>query len=63
VRGPVFLSLSGGVRQAALSTSTSFSGCMRNLKITKASKTMEVQFNKALEIKGVQPLSCPAAAA
>ncbi|KAI9543880.1 hypothetical protein NQZ68_004928 [Dissostichus eleginoides] len=53
----------GGVRQAALSTSTSFRGCMRNLKITKASKTMEVQFNKALEIKGVQPLSCPAAAA
>ncbi|KAK5879842.1 hypothetical protein CesoFtcFv8_022921 [Champsocephalus esox] len=53
----------GGVRQAALSTSTSFRGCMRNLKITKASKTMEVQFDKALEIKGVQPLSCPAAAA
>ncbi|KAG7222659.1 hypothetical protein INR49_026268 [Caranx melampygus] len=52
-----------GVRQAALSTSTSFRGCMRNLKITKASKTMDVQFNKALEIKGVQPLSCPAAAA
>uniref|UniRef100_UPI003AAF5012 laminin subunit alpha-2 n=1 Tax=Centroberyx gerrardi TaxID=166262 RepID=UPI003AAF5012 len=52
-----------GVRQVALSTSASFRGCMRNLKITKASKTMEVQFNKALEIKGVQPLSCPAAAA
>uniref|UniRef100_A0A667YT36 Laminin G domain-containing protein n=1 Tax=Myripristis murdjan TaxID=586833 RepID=A0A667YT36_9TELE len=52
-----------GVRQAALSTSTSFRGCMRNLKITKASKTMEVHFNKALEIKGAQPLSCPAAAA
>ncbi|TNN46937.1 Laminin subunit alpha-2 [Liparis tanakae] len=50
-----------GVRQAALSTRTSFKGCLRNLKITKASKTMEVQFNKALEIKGVQPLSCPAA--
>uniref|UniRef100_A0A8C9XXG1 Laminin subunit alpha-2 n=1 Tax=Sander lucioperca TaxID=283035 RepID=A0A8C9XXG1_SANLU len=52
-----------GVRQAALSTSTSFKGCLRNLKITKASKTMDVQFNKALEIKGVQPLSCPAVAA
>ncbi|KAG7508024.1 laminin subunit alpha-2 isoform X5 [Solea senegalensis] len=52
-----------GVRQAALSTSTSFGGCMRNLRITKASKTMEVHFNKALEIKGVQPLSCPAVAA
>ncbi|KAM4601168.1 laminin subunit alpha-2 [Polymixia lowei] len=52
-----------GVRQAALSTSTSFRGCMRNLKITKASRTMEVQFNKALEIRGVQPMSCPAAGA
>ncbi|XP_049913534.1 laminin subunit alpha-2 isoform X1 [Epinephelus moara] len=52
-----------GVRQAALSTSTSFGGCMRNLKITKAAKTMDVHFNKALEIKGVQPLSCPAVAA
>lgn len=52
-----------GVHQAALSTSTSFRGCIRNLKITKSSKTMEVQFNKALEIRGVQPLSCPAVAA
>lgn len=52
-----------GVRQAALSTRSSFRGCMKNLKITKAAKTMDVQFNKALEIKGVQPLSCPAAAA
>ncbi|XP_038127225.1 laminin subunit alpha-2 isoform X2 [Cyprinodon tularosa] len=52
-----------GVRQAALSTTSSFRGCMRNLKITKASKTMDVQFNKALEIKGVQPLSCPAGSA
>uniref|UniRef100_I3JEL5 Laminin subunit alpha-2 n=1 Tax=Oreochromis niloticus TaxID=8128 RepID=I3JEL5_ORENI len=52
-----------GVHQAALSTSTSFNGCIRNLKITKSSKTMEVHFNKALEIRGVQPLSCPAVAA
>ncbi|KAG7240211.1 hypothetical protein CRUP_037862, partial [Coryphaenoides rupestris] len=52
-----------GVRQAALSISTSFRGCMRNLKVTKASRTMEVHFNKALEIRGVQPLSCPAVAA
>ncbi|XP_017267406.1 laminin subunit alpha-2 isoform X4 [Kryptolebias marmoratus] len=49
-----------GVRQAVLSTSTSFRGCMKNLKITKAAKTFDVHFNKALEIKGVQPLSCPA---
>lgn len=54
---------SAGVYQAALSTSTSFRGCLKNLKITKASKTMDVHFNKALEIRGVQPLSCPAAAA
>uniref|UniRef100_A0A7N6BSF3 Basement membrane-specific heparan sulfate proteoglycan core protein n=1 Tax=Anabas testudineus TaxID=64144 RepID=A0A7N6BSF3_ANATE len=52
-----------GVRQVALSTNASFRGCMRNLKITKAAKTMDVHFNKALEIKGVQPLSCPAVAA
>ncbi|XP_055362120.1 laminin subunit alpha-2 isoform X6 [Betta splendens] len=52
-----------GVRQVALSTNTPFQGCMRNLKIMKAAKTMDVQFNKALELKGVQPLSCPAAAA
>ncbi|TMS12705.1 Laminin subunit alpha-2 [Larimichthys crocea] len=52
-----------GVHQAALSTSTSFKGCMRDLKITKASKTLDVQFNKSPEIKGVQPLSCPALAA
>ncbi|XP_019117193.2 laminin subunit alpha-2 isoform X8 [Larimichthys crocea] len=52
-----------GVHQAALSTSTSFKGCMRDLKITKASKTLDVQFNKSPEIKGVQPLSCPAVAA
>uniref|UniRef100_A0A669CIT2 Laminin subunit alpha-2 n=1 Tax=Oreochromis niloticus TaxID=8128 RepID=A0A669CIT2_ORENI len=50
-------------RRASLSTSTSFNGCIRNLKITKSSKTMEVHFNKALEIRGVQPLSCPAVAA
>ncbi|CAG09219.1 unnamed protein product, partial [Tetraodon nigroviridis] len=49
-----------GVHQAALSTSTSFRGCLKNLKITKASKTMDVHFSKALEIRGVQPLSCPA---
>uniref|UniRef100_A0AAX7TVN3 Laminin subunit alpha 2 n=1 Tax=Astatotilapia calliptera TaxID=8154 RepID=A0AAX7TVN3_ASTCA len=50
-------------KHTSLSTSTSFHGCIRNLKITKSSKTMEVHFNKALEIRGVQPLSCPAVAA
>ncbi|XP_034018533.1 laminin subunit alpha-2 isoform X2 [Thalassophryne amazonica] len=52
-----------GVHQVALLTNTSFKGCMRNLQITKSFKTMEVPFNKALEFEGVQPLSCPTAAA
>ncbi|KAK6295148.1 hypothetical protein J4Q44_G00343740 [Coregonus suidteri] len=52
-----------GLKQFGLTTSTSFKGCMRNLKITKASKVLEVQFNKGLEFKGVQPLTCPANAA
>lgn len=49
-----------GVHQAALSSRRSFKGCMKDLRITKASKTLTVQFNKALEVKGVQPMSCPA---
>ncbi|KAJ0061005.1 hypothetical protein NL108_004717 [Boleophthalmus pectinirostris] len=48
-----------GVHQAALSTKRSFKGCMKDLRITKASKTLAVQFNKALELRGVQPMSCP----
>uniref|UniRef100_A0A3B4B641 Laminin G domain-containing protein n=1 Tax=Periophthalmus magnuspinnatus TaxID=409849 RepID=A0A3B4B641_9GOBI len=48
-----------GVHQAALSSKRSFKGCMKDLKITKASKTFAVQFNKALEVRGVQPMSCP----
>uniref|UniRef100_A0A8C6UKU4 Basement membrane-specific heparan sulfate proteoglycan core protein n=1 Tax=Neogobius melanostomus TaxID=47308 RepID=A0A8C6UKU4_9GOBI len=49
-----------GAHQAALSSRRSFKGCMKELRITKASKTLNVQFNKALEVKGVQPMSCPA---
>uniref|UniRef100_A0A3B3CR66 Laminin G domain-containing protein n=1 Tax=Oryzias melastigma TaxID=30732 RepID=A0A3B3CR66_ORYME len=52
---PVYVG--GYPHQAALTTKRSFRGCMRSLKITKASKTMDVQFNKAPEIRGVQPLS------
>ncbi|KAM3603056.1 uncharacterized protein V6R79_015876 [Siganus canaliculatus] len=52
-----------GVRQAALTISTSFRGCMRSLTIIKGPKTTELQLNKAVEIRGVQPLSCPAVAA
>lgn len=58
----VFIPALDGVHQAALTTSTSFSGCLKNLQITKASATWSVPFNKAVEIKGVQPLSCPAVA-
>ncbi|XP_076872711.1 LOW QUALITY PROTEIN: laminin subunit alpha-2 [Brachyhypopomus gauderio] len=50
-----------GLKQFGLTISTSFQGCMRNIKLTKAGKVLEVQLNKALEIKGVQPLTCPAA--
>uniref|UniRef100_A0AAZ3SH21 Laminin G domain-containing protein n=1 Tax=Oncorhynchus tshawytscha TaxID=74940 RepID=A0AAZ3SH21_ONCTS len=58
-----FISFPEGLKQFGLTTSTSFKGCMRNLKITKASKVLEVQFNKGLEFKGFQPLTCPANAA
>uniref|UniRef100_A0A3B4EIQ5 Laminin G domain-containing protein n=1 Tax=Pygocentrus nattereri TaxID=42514 RepID=A0A3B4EIQ5_PYGNA len=47
------------LKQFGLTISTPFKGCMRNLKLTKAGKVLEVQLNKALEIKGVQPLTCP----
>ncbi|KAI1897462.1 hypothetical protein AGOR_G00083530 [Albula goreensis] len=48
-----------GLKQFGLTISTPFKGCIRDLKLTKASKTMEIHFNKALELKGVQPLTCP----
>jgi len=61
---PIYVGgLPDGLHQAALSTSASFRGCMRNLKLAKGGKTLEVQFNKGLEMKGVQPMSCPALAA
>ncbi|KAI7799349.1 laminin subunit alpha-2 precursor [Triplophysa rosa] len=50
-----------GLNQFGLTINASFKGCMRNLKITKAAKTLEVQMNKVLELRGVQPLTCPAA--
>ncbi|XP_075893685.1 laminin subunit alpha-2 isoform X3 [Nelusetta ayraudi] len=52
-----------GVHQAALTTSAPFRGCLRNLQITKGSATWNVPFSKAVELRGVQPHSCPAAAA
>ncbi|XP_051500882.1 laminin subunit alpha-2 [Myxocyprinus asiaticus] len=49
-----------GLKQFGLTTNTAFKGCMRNMKITKAGKVLDVQMNKALELRGVQPLTCPA---
>uniref|UniRef100_A0A671SZR7 Basement membrane-specific heparan sulfate proteoglycan core protein n=1 Tax=Sinocyclocheilus anshuiensis TaxID=1608454 RepID=A0A671SZR7_9TELE len=49
-----------GLKQFGLTINTPFKGCMRNVKITKSGKTLEVQMNKVLELKGVQPLTCPA---
>nr|DBA26649.1 TPA: hypothetical protein GDO54_010888 [Pyxicephalus adspersus] len=58
---PVFV---GGypedVKQFGLTTNVSFKGCIKNLKLTKGTaKALEINFSKSLEIKGVQPLSCP----
>uniref|UniRef100_A0A8B9LMM9 Basement membrane-specific heparan sulfate proteoglycan core protein n=1 Tax=Astyanax mexicanus TaxID=7994 RepID=A0A8B9LMM9_ASTMX len=50
-----------GLKQFGLTINTPFKGCMRNLKLTKAGKVLELQLNKALDIKGVQPLTCPGA--
>ncbi|KAF4796257.1 Laminin subunit alpha-2 [Turdus rufiventris] len=50
-----------GVTQFGLATNIRFKGCIRFLKLTKgAAKPQEINFSKALELKGVQPLSCPA---
>ncbi|XP_072412134.1 laminin subunit alpha-2 isoform X3 [Chiloscyllium punctatum] len=58
---PVFV---GGypsdMKQLALTIDTPFKGCIRNLKLTKGTQTLEVDFSKAIELKGVQPLTCPA---
>ncbi|XP_075059154.1 laminin subunit alpha-2 isoform X2 [Mixophyes fleayi] len=58
---PVFV---GGypedVKQFGLTTNVSFKGCIKDLKLTKGTgKAQEINFSKSLEIKGVQPLSCP----
>uniref|UniRef100_A0A8C5TD51 Laminin subunit alpha-2 n=1 Tax=Malurus cyaneus samueli TaxID=2593467 RepID=A0A8C5TD51_9PASS len=50
-----------GVTQFGLTTNIRFKGCIRSLKLTKGTaKPQEINFSKALELKGVQPLSCPA---
>ncbi|XP_063299217.1 laminin subunit alpha-2 isoform X3 [Pelobates fuscus] len=49
-----------GVEQFGLTTNVSFKGCIKNLKLTKGTvKPLEINFSKSLEIKGVQPLTCP----
>ncbi|XP_060609318.2 laminin subunit alpha-2 isoform X3 [Anolis sagrei] len=59
---PVFVGgYPDGLHQFGLTTNIRFKGCIRSLKLTKGtSKPLEINFSKALEIKGVQPLSCPA---
>ncbi|XP_054830970.1 laminin subunit alpha-2 [Eublepharis macularius] len=59
---PVFVGgYPDGLNQFGLTTNIRFKGCIRSLTLTKgASKPQEINFSKALEIKGVQPLSCPA---
>ncbi|XP_038655724.1 laminin subunit alpha-2 isoform X2 [Scyliorhinus canicula] len=48
------------MKQLALTINTPFKGCIRNLKLTKATQTLEIDFSKAVELQGVQPLTCPA---
>ncbi|XP_073931083.1 laminin subunit alpha-2 isoform X3 [Castor canadensis] len=59
---PVFVGgFPGGLNQFGLTTNTRFRGCFRSLRLTKGTgKPLEVNFAKALELRGVQPVSCPA---
>uniref|UniRef100_A0A674J3X9 Laminin subunit alpha 2 n=1 Tax=Terrapene triunguis TaxID=2587831 RepID=A0A674J3X9_9SAUR len=59
---PVFIGgYPDGLNQFGLTTNIRFKGCIRSLKLTKGTgKPQEIRFSRALELKGVQPLSCPA---
>nr|XP_019584999.1 PREDICTED: laminin subunit alpha-2 isoform X4 [Rhinolophus sinicus] len=59
---PVFVGgFPGGLNQFGLTTNIRFRGCIRSLRLTKGTgKPLEVNFAKALELRGVQPVSCPA---
>ncbi|XP_052025259.1 LOW QUALITY PROTEIN: laminin subunit alpha-2 [Apodemus sylvaticus] len=59
---PVFVGgFPDGLNQFGLTTNIRFRGCIRSLKLTKGTgKPLEVNFAKALELRGVQPVSCPA---
>ncbi|XP_075453399.1 laminin subunit alpha-2 isoform X2 [Ascaphus truei] len=58
---PVFVGgYPGGLKQFGLTTDVRFKGCIRDLKLAKGTaKPQEINFSKALELKGVQPLTCP----
>ncbi|ELW69407.1 Laminin subunit alpha-2 [Tupaia chinensis] len=58
---PVFVGgFPDGLNQFGLTTSIRFRGCIRSLKLTKGTgKPLEINFAKALELRGVQPVSCP----
>ncbi|XP_043920288.1 laminin subunit alpha-2 isoform X4 [Protopterus annectens] len=47
-------------KQVGLTSKTRFKGCIKNLKLIKGSRTQEIDFRRALELIGVQPLTCPA---
>ncbi|XP_036172310.1 laminin subunit alpha-2 isoform X4 [Myotis myotis] len=59
---PVFVGgFPDGLNQFGLTINVPFRGCIRSLKLTKGTgKPLEVNFVKALELRGVQPVSCPA---
>ncbi|XP_012516246.1 PREDICTED: laminin subunit alpha-2 [Propithecus coquereli] len=59
---PVFVGgFPDGLNQFGLTTNIRFRGCIRSLRLTKGTgKPLEVNFAKALELRGVQPVSCPA---
>ncbi|XP_016060358.1 PREDICTED: laminin subunit alpha-2 [Miniopterus natalensis] len=59
---PVFVGgFPDGLNQFGLTINVPFRGCIRSLRLTKGTgKPLEVNFAKALELRGVQPVSCPA---
>ncbi|XP_045150594.1 laminin subunit alpha-2 isoform X3 [Echinops telfairi] len=59
---PVFVGgFPDGLNQFGLTTTIRFRGCIRSLRLTKGTgKPLEVNFTKALELRGVQPVACPA---
>ncbi|EPQ03219.1 Laminin subunit alpha-2, partial [Myotis brandtii] len=59
---PVFVGgFPDGLNQFGLTINVPFRGCIRSLRLTKGTgKPLEVNFVKALELRGVQPVSCPA---